>query len=134
MFCFALPTPKTSCSRKVRPNPSLVQTRGVQAIYDFVSLFFAGAMVPLWFFPPLLRQVADWLPSQAQAFIPLSLYMGQAPPQGVAGALGVQLAWVAALFGIAWLVWQRATWAGEPIVRTIEPKLIVGESTGPVRV
>src|SRR5439155_5883248 len=26
VFCFALPTPKTSCSRKVRPNPSLVQT------------------------------------------------------------------------------------------------------------
>ena len=85
-----------------------LQTRGVQAIYDFVSLFFAGAMVPLWFFPPLLRQVADWLPFQAQAFIPLSLYMGQAPPQGVAGALGLQLAWVAVLFGIAWLVWQRA--------------------------
>ena len=34
--------------------------------------------------------------------------MGQAPPQGVAGALGLQLAWVIALFGIAWLVWQRA--------------------------
>ena len=55
-----------------------------------------------------LRQMADWLPFQAQAFIPLSLYMGQVPPQGVAGALGLQLAWVAALFGIAWLVWQRA--------------------------
>ncbi|HJZ49057.1 MAG TPA: ABC-2 family transporter protein [Roseiflexaceae bacterium] len=85
-----------------------LQTGGIQAIYDFVSLFFAGALVPLWFFPPLLRHIADWLPFQAQAFIPLSLYMGQAPPQGVAGALGLQLFWVAALFGIAWLVWQRA--------------------------
>ena len=85
-----------------------LQTRGVQAIYEFVSQFFAGALVPLWFFPPPLRQVADWLPFQAQAFIPLSLYMGQAPPQGIAGALGVQLVWVAVLFGIAWLMWQRA--------------------------
>jgi ABC-type uncharacterized transport system permease subunit len=85
-----------------------LQTRGVQAIYEFVSQFFAGALVPLWFFPPTLRQVADWLPFQAQAFIPLSLYMGQTPPQGIAGALGLQLAWVVALFGIAWLMWQRA--------------------------
>jgi ABC-2 type transport system permease protein len=85
-----------------------LQTRGIQAIYDFVSQFFAGALVPLWFFPPLLRQIADWLPFQTQAFIPLSLYMGQAPEQGVAGALGVQLFWVVALFGVAWLVWQRA--------------------------
>ncbi|MEP7189786.1 MAG: ABC-2 family transporter protein, partial [Roseiflexaceae bacterium] len=85
-----------------------LQTRGVQAIYEFVSQFFAGAMVPLWFFPPLLRQVADWLPFQAQAFIPLSLYMGQVPQQGIAGALGLQLFWVIVLFGMAWLVWQRA--------------------------
>src|SRR4051812_27841984 len=85
-----------------------LQTRGIQSIYDFVSLFFAGAMVPLWFFPPALRQLADWLPFQAQAFIPLSLYMGQEPQQGILGALGLQLFWVVALFGIAWLVWQRA--------------------------
>jgi ABC-type uncharacterized transport system permease subunit len=85
-----------------------LQTRGVQSIYDFVSQFFAGALVPLWFFPPLLRQVADWLPFQAQAFIPLSLYMGQVPEQQIAGALGLQLFWVVALLGICWMVWQRA--------------------------
>ena len=85
-----------------------LQTHGVLSIYDFVSLFFTGAMVPLWFFPPVLRQVADWLPFQAQAFIPLSLYTGQVPPQGIAGALGLQLVWVVVLFGSAWLVWQPA--------------------------
>jgi ABC-2 type transport system permease protein len=85
-----------------------LQTRGIQGIYDFVSHFFAGALVPLWFFPPLLRHLADWLPFQTQAFIPLSLYMGQVPEQGVVGALGLQLFWAVALFGIAWLVWQRA--------------------------
>jgi ABC-2 type transport system permease protein len=85
-----------------------LQAEGLQAIYGFVSQFFAGALVPLWFFPPALRLVASWLPFQAQAFIPLSLYMGQVPDGQVAGALGLQLFWVAALFGICWLVWQRA--------------------------
>jgi ABC-type uncharacterized transport system permease subunit len=85
-----------------------LQTRGVQSIYDFVSQFFAGALAPLWFFPPALRQVADWLPFQAQAFIPLSLYMGRTPEPQIAGALALQLFWVVALFGVCWLVWQRA--------------------------
>ena len=85
-----------------------LQTRGVQAIYDFVSQFFAGALVPLWFFPPALRRVADWLPFQAQAFIPLSLYMGQVPNQDIPAALGLQLFWAVVLFGVCWLVWQRA--------------------------
>ena len=85
-----------------------LQARGVQAIYDFVSQFFAGALVPLWFFPPLLRRVADWLPFQTQAFIPLSLYMGQVPEQDIPAALGLQLFWAVALFGVCWLVWQRA--------------------------
>jgi ABC-type uncharacterized transport system permease subunit len=85
-----------------------LQTRGIQGIYDFVSQFFAGALVPLWFFPPLLRRVAELLPFQGQAFIPLSLYTGQVPAHEAAGALAVQLFWVAALFGICWLIWRRA--------------------------
>lgn len=84
-----------------------LQTWGVMAIYVYVSQFFTGALVPLAFFPPWLRQVADVLPFQAQAFIPLSLYMGQIPAHEVPAAIGVQLIWVGVLFGIAWVLWRR---------------------------
>lgn len=84
-----------------------LQTWGVMAIYVYVSQFFTGALVPLTFFPPWPRQIADVLPFQAQAFIPLSIYMGHVPVREVPGTLGVQLFWVVVLFAIAWLLWQR---------------------------
>ena len=84
-----------------------LQTWGVMAIYVYVSQFFTGALVPLAFFPPWLRSIADVLPFQAQAFIPISLYMGQVPAHEVPRALGVQLIWVVVLFGAAWVLWQR---------------------------
>ncbi|HEY8742252.1 MAG TPA: ABC-2 family transporter protein, partial [Chloroflexota bacterium] len=68
-----------------------LQTWGVLAIYQYVSQFFTGALVPLVFFPAWLRRVADLLPFQAQAFIPLSLYMGNVAPKAIPGALGIQL-------------------------------------------
>jgi ABC-2 type transport system permease protein len=85
-----------------------LQTWGVIAIYDYTNQFFTGALVPLWFFPTWLRQVADLLPFQAQTFIPLSIYIGQVPAHEIPAALGIQLGWVVALFALTWIVWQRA--------------------------
>ncbi len=81
---------------------------GVITIYMFANQFFGGALVPLWFFPPSLRRVADMLPFQAQAFIPLSMYTGQLDGMEAVQALALQLFWVVALCGFAWLLWQRA--------------------------
>ncbi len=85
-----------------------LQTWGVISIYDYTNQFFTGALVPLWFFPVWLRQVADLLPFQAQAFIPLSIYLGQVSAGEIPKALAIQVGWVVALFALAWVVWQRA--------------------------
>ncbi len=87
-----------------------IEIRGFLIIYDFASQFFAGALVPLWFFPPLLRRAADVLPFQAQAFIPISLYIGQISGVQAVEALALQLLWVGSLGGFAWLLWQRVLW------------------------
>jgi ABC-2 type transport system permease protein len=67
-----------------------MQIWGIIAIYDYTSQFFTGALVPLWFFPAWLRQVADLLPFQAQAFIPLAIYTGQIPEHEIPTALVVR--------------------------------------------
>jgi ABC-2 type transport system permease protein len=86
-----------------------VQSLGVQVIYEFATQFFGGALVPLFFFPPLLRTVADLLPFQTQVFIPVSIYTGTiSDPAAIARALGLQVLWIAALSVIAWFVWQHA--------------------------
>jgi ABC-2 type transport system permease protein len=85
-----------------------LQTWGVIDIYDYTNQFFTGALVPLWFFPSWLRQVADLLPFQAQTFIPLSIYIGQVPAREIPTVLGIQAGWIAVLLVVVWVVWQRA--------------------------
>ena len=85
-----------------------LQTWGAIDIYNYTNQFFTGALVPLWFFPPWLRQIADLLPFQAQTFIPLSIYLGQAQQHEIPIALGVQVGWVVALCALTWILWQRA--------------------------
>lgn len=86
-----------------------VESLGVGVIYEFATQFFGGALIPLSFFPSGLRTLADLLPFQTQVFIPVSIYTGTiSGPEEIAGALGLQVFWIAALSVIAWLVWQHA--------------------------
>lgn len=77
-------------------------------MYVFLSKFFAGALVPLWFFPGWLQAVANFLPFQAQAFIPVSIYLGQLGGAALVRALAIQVFWAFALYLLARLVWSRA--------------------------
>ena len=86
-----------------------VQTLGVAVIYRFAAQFFGGALIPLFLMPDPLRALAEVLPFQAQAHIPLSIYTGRiSAPEELAGAIGLQIFWVGALAVLAWLTWQRA--------------------------
>jgi ABC-2 type transport system permease protein len=85
-----------------------LETTGMLAIFRFTNLFFAGGLVPLAFFPAPLRAVAELLPFQTQAFIPVSLYLGRLGGADAARALAVELVWVVLLAALAALVWRRA--------------------------
>ena len=85
-----------------------LETGGINVIHRFVNAFFGGALVPLWFFPPTMRSVAELLPFQTQAFIPIGIYLGRIGGAEAARALAVQLFWAVALFALAQLVWRRA--------------------------
>jgi ABC-2 type transport system permease protein len=80
----------------------------VQTIYVFLSQFFSGALVPIWFFPDWLLTIGNLLPFQGQAYLPLAIYLGTLTGSAALSAIGLQLFWVLALGLFAWLVWQRA--------------------------
>ena len=84
-----------------------LELTGMLAIYRLVSSFFAGGFMPLSFFPPGLRAVADVLPFQTQAYLPLGLYFGRLTGGEALRAIGLEVFWVAALSGLARLAWQR---------------------------
>ncbi|MDY7039254.1 MAG: ABC-2 family transporter protein [Chloroflexota bacterium] len=81
---------------------------GFNAIFDFLSLFLSGGLVPLWFLPVWTRRVAEWLPFQSLAHLPLSIYIGKVKGAAVWTALLTQVAWIVALSVLAWLLWKAA--------------------------
>ncbi|MFS0693600.1 ABC transporter permease [Streptomyces nitrosporeus] len=85
-----------------------LEVSGALMAYRFVAQFFSGALVPLFFMPGPVKAVAQWLPFQATAYTPAAVYLGQIEGDGIAVALGVQLAWIAVLGALAAFVWSRA--------------------------
>ena len=85
-----------------------LQITGISVLYGFIVQLLAGALVPIWFFPQWLQRVTLWLPFQASASIPLSLYIGRLPLSGAAGDLALQAFWCLVLAGIVRLIWWRA--------------------------
>lgn len=86
----------------------LLEIGGIQMIYRFSNMFFAGALVPLWLFPEPLRTVAGLLPFQTQANIPVSIYIGRLEGADALRGLAVQAAWVVILGLLVRFVWSRA--------------------------
>lgn len=69
--------------------------------------FFCGGFVPLWFFPAGLARAAEFLPFQAIAFLPVSIFLGKMDaPAALLGIL-TQCAWVAALALLSYAVWRK---------------------------
>ncbi|MEV7272746.1 ABC transporter permease [Streptomyces bacillaris] len=85
-----------------------LEVSGALMAYRFVAQFFSGALVPLWFMPGPVRAAAEWLPFQATAYTPAAVYLGQVEGPSIVAALGVQLAWIAALGALSAFVWSRA--------------------------
>jgi ABC-2 type transport system permease protein len=87
----------------------LLDYRGVGMLAIVVSLLFSGFIIPLPFFPDWLESGARALPFAAIVQIPVDVFLGHATGIDLAGALLLQLAWAAALFGLARVVLGAAT-------------------------
>jgi ABC-2 type transport system permease protein len=75
-----------------------VSTRGSASLaYSVVSLF-SGLLVPLAFFPPALRALADLLPFRGIYDTPARLYSGGLTASQAWGGLGHQALWLAILW------------------------------------
>jgi ABC-2 type transport system permease protein len=85
-----------------------LETTGLQLIYRFVNQLFAGTLIPISFFPPILHTIAILLPFQGVAFLPVSIYLGQLQGMQAFQALVTQFIWVIVLYILVKLVWYKA--------------------------
>ena len=85
-----------------------VEVWGIRDAFNFGVLLLGGAVVPLWFFPDWALRVATALPFAAVAHAPVSIFVGRLSGADAWRAVGLQVAWAAALAAAAYGVWRRA--------------------------
>jgi ABC-2 type transport system permease protein len=76
-------------------------------LYALITVF-SGSFVPLWFFSPGWKVVANLLPFQYLGFIPAAMYMGKIPLEEVNWIVFKGLIWVVLLLLVTSLLWWRA--------------------------
>ena len=86
-----------------------IESRGVQIISTLLANVFAGALIPLPFFPDWFQVLAHALPWRGLMDTPFRIYLGHALPGGVALSIAHQLLWLVVLVGLGRWLLARAT-------------------------
>jgi len=81
---------------------------GIRITVEAMALFFGGILVPLDLMPGWLRAIAEMLPFQQIAYLPVALLAGITPLADAPRVLLGQLAWAVALLAVSRLAFARA--------------------------
>lgn len=68
---------------------------------------FSGTVLPLWFYPEWMLTISRFLPYRYIFYDPLSILLGK-NTEGIFWILGIQSAWIIALFILEKRVWKAA--------------------------
>ncbi|HEV2953586.1 MAG TPA: ABC-2 family transporter protein [Candidatus Dormibacteraeota bacterium] len=81
---------------------------GTQMTKRLVLEMLAGTLIPFDLFPSGIRWVAEHLPFQAMAYVPISIYVGRITGAAIMPALASQLAWAVSMLVLAAMLWRAA--------------------------
>jgi ABC-2 type transport system permease protein len=75
--------------------------------YTALVMLFGGLFVPLELLPPLVRNIAQFLPFQFMIYFPIQLILGRLSPDVIARSLALGLFWFVFALWVFQMVWQR---------------------------
>lgn len=78
----------------------------VSELFFAAAILFSGQFVPLDLMPPLIQQVAQFLPFQLLKYFPIQLILGRLPPEVIARNFVLAGAWLAVSFVLFMAVWR----------------------------
>jgi ABC-2 type transport system permease protein len=87
---------------------SLKSIQGIIRAKYFLIQLFSGLLLPLSFFPEIIRRISMLLPFQTITYIPLRFYLGKVSTAELPGVIMHQTLWAISLFLIGKLMWHRA--------------------------
>lgn len=82
-------------------------------IYSLMEFYFAtasmfsGQFVPLQLMPPVVQQIAGYLPFQFLIYFPVQIILGNVTPAQYLQTFGLGLVWLAAAFVFFRLIWRE---------------------------
>src|SRR5262249_36880419 len=85
-----------------------LETFGLPFALQFAALLLSGVIVPVFFLPPGLGAIAQYLPFAAMFSAPLSIFIGQVNGATLWATLGMQAGWATILLLAVALVWHAA--------------------------
>ena len=85
-----------------------VSPMGIRILASSLTEFFAGAVIPIPFFPAWIQNIMNVLPFAAMQSTPFLIYTGYLQGAQVWQGMAVQLIWLVALLGIGKLLMGRA--------------------------
>ena len=86
----------------------LLDATGLMLLANTVLMFFSGFLLPIAFFPPALRAVANALPFQAITSLPAQVFLGKIDGAELGGVFLLQLFWAGVLGAVAVVVLRAA--------------------------
>ena len=85
-----------------------VSPNGLRILISSVVEFFAGAIIPLPFFPDGVRRVFELLPFASMQNVPLRVYSASMTAQEMGRAIGLQAFWLVALIAAGRMLCSHA--------------------------
>jgi ABC-2 type transport system permease protein len=79
----------------------------INIIMDGIVRILSGRWIPLWLFPPFLAAVSAFFPYRFIYYEPITIFLGKATVMDSVRIIGLQLIWIAGLFAVATLVWNK---------------------------
>lgn len=86
----------------------LMNIWGFSILKTSIIKFFSGSLIPLAFFPEIVRNIFEQLPFASLVYTPVMIYMGKLKGIDLAFAFGKQIAWIIVFVVIAKLMWRLA--------------------------
>ena len=91
-----------------------ISPAGLRLIFDSASDFFAGALIPLPFFPEKMQRIMELLPFASMQNVPLRIYGGSMSSYEMKRAVFLQVFWLTAI-----------TFAGNALCRLAQKRVTV---------
>jgi ABC-2 type transport system permease protein len=90
----------------------IVQSQGIRSAYSLINSIFAGALIPLVFFPVPLQIIQFFLPFQYVVYVPARVFLGSYSlgniEFSIPAIVGIQAVAVLVMFGVSELMYRAA--------------------------